>query len=113
MMEVESTIWRKRENTMNKITTIGLDLAKNVFHTVCCDARGKVVKKRMLKRREVLKFFANLGPCRVGMEACAGAYYWGRKLVALGFEVKLVPAQYVKPFVRGDKNDYNDALAIA
>ena len=98
---------------MNKITTIGLDLAKDVFHVMCCDARGKIVRKRMLKRGQVLTFFGNLGQCLVGMEACAGAHYWGRELESLGFEVKLIPAHYVKAFVRGNKNDYNDALAIA
>ena len=98
---------------MNKITTIGLDLAKDVFHVMCCDARGKIVRKRMLKRGQVLAFFGNLEACLVGMEACAGAHYWGRELEELGFEVKLIPAQYVKAFVRGNKNDYNDALAIA
>ncbi len=74
MMEFQSPI-RKREKTMNKITTIGLDLAKNVFHVVCCDARGKVVRKRMLKRGQVLGYFANLERCLVGMEACAGSHY--------------------------------------
>jgi transposase len=97
---------------MKKITTIGLDLAKNVFHVVCCDASGKIMRKRMLKRAHVLHFFANLPRCRVAMEACAGAHYWGRQLEALGFEVKLVVARYVKAYVRGNKNDYNDALAI-
>ncbi len=81
---------------MSKITTIGLDLAKNVFHVVCCDARGKVVRKRKLKRGQVLPFFGNLEQCLVGMEACAGSHHWGRELEALGFEVKLIPARYVK-----------------
>ncbi len=98
---------------MSKITTIGLDLAKHVFHVVCCDGRGKLVNKRMLKRPQVLTFFAALQPCRIGMEACAGAHYWARQLEALGHEVKLIPAQYVKAYVRGNKNDYNDALAIS
>ena len=98
---------------MSKITTIGLDLAKNVFHVVCCDEHGKVVKKKMLKRFQVLNYFANLPTCLVGMEACASAHYWARELGALGHEVKLIPPQYVKPYVRGNKNDYNDALAIA
>lgn len=98
---------------MNKIMTIGLDLAKNTFHIVCCDGAGRIVRKRMLKRTQVLKFFSNLQPCRVGMEACSGAHYWARQLIALGFEVKLISAGYVKAFVRGNKNDYNDALAIA
>jgi len=98
---------------MNKITTIGLDLAKNVFHVVCCDRHGKVVRKRMLRRSQVLRYFANLPACLVGMEACASAHYWARELGALGYRVKLIPPQYVKSFVRGNKNDYNDALAIA
>ncbi|HKK06665.1 MAG TPA: IS110 family transposase [Gammaproteobacteria bacterium] len=98
---------------MGKVTTIGLDLAKRVLHVVGCDARGKVVSKRMLRRGQVLAYFAHLERCRVALEACAGAHYWGRELAALGFEVRLIPAQYVKPYVRGNKNDYNDALAIA
>ena len=98
---------------MNKITTIGLDLAKNVFHAVCCDNRGKVVRKKMLRRSQVLKYFVNLPGCLVGVEACASAHYWARELEALGHQVKLIPPQYVKAYVRGNKNDYNDALAIA
>ena len=98
---------------MAKITTVGLDLAKQVFHLVCCDGRGKVVGKRQLRRAQVLGYFANLAPCRVGMEACAGAHYWARELEQLGHAVKLLPPRFVKAFVRGNKNDYNDALAIA
>ncbi len=98
---------------MTKITTVGLDLAKKFFHVMCCDEQGKVVKKRMLKRDQVLAFFAPLERCLIGMEACASAHYWARQLAALGHEVKLVPAQYVKAYVRGNKNDYNDALAIS
>jgi transposase len=113
MMEMLFLTIRKKEKTMNKITTIGMDLAKDVFHVVCCDARGKIVSKRMLKRSQVLEYFGNRERCLVGMEACASAHYWGRELEALGHEVKLIPAQYVKAFVRGNKNDYNDALAIA
>jgi len=98
---------------MDKITTIGLDLAKNVFHGVGCDQRGKVVSKKLLRRPQLLRYFANLPPCLVGMEACASAHHWARELTALGHQVKLIPPQYVKPYVRGNKNDYNDALAIA
>ncbi|MCP5018031.1 MAG: IS110 family transposase [Ketobacter sp.] len=98
---------------MNKITTIGVDLAKNVFHLVCCDQDGKVVTKKMLKRHRMLAHFANLPPCLVGMEACASAHYWGRELTKLGHTVKLIPAQHVKPYIRGNKNDYNDAQGIA
>jgi transposase len=113
MMECVNNHQRKEEKTVSKITTIGLDLAKHVFHVVCCDGRGKLVSKRMLKRRQVLTFFAALPPCRIGMEACAGAHYWARQLQARGHEVILIPAQYVKAYVRGNKNDYNDALAIS
>jgi len=98
---------------MSEVTTIGLDIAKNVFHAMLCDSRGKVVKKRMLRRNEVLVFFTQLEPCLIGIEACASAHYWARQLTALGHEVKLVPPQYVKAYVRGNKNDYNDALAIS
>jgi len=98
---------------MSEITTIGLDLAKNVFHVVGCDARGKRVLRKRLSRRQVLSWFARQNPCLVGMEACASAHYWARELRQLGHEVKLIPAQHVKAYLRGNKNDYNDALAIA
>ena len=98
---------------MNEITTIGLDLAKNVFQVVCCDKNGKIVKKKMLKRFQMLSYFANLPACLVGTEACGSAHHWARELSKLGHQVKLIPPQYVKPYVRGNKNDYNDALAIA
>jgi transposase len=98
---------------MSKITTVGLDLAKNVFHMTGCDLHGKEVKKRMLRRSQVLAFFTQLPPCLIGMEACAGAHYWGRELTRQGHTVRLVPPQHVKPYVRGNKNDYNDARAIA
>ena len=98
---------------MNEITTIGLDLAKNVFHVVGCDRHGKVVKRKVLRRRQVRAYFANVPACVVGMEACASAHYWARELRELGHEVRLIPAQHVKAYVRGNKNDYNDARAIA
>ncbi|MCP4284002.1 MAG: IS110 family transposase [Gammaproteobacteria bacterium] len=98
---------------MSEITTVGLDLAKNVFHVVCCNEHGKVIRKKMLKRFQVLKYFANLPQCLVGMEACASAYYWARQLETLGHQVKLIPPQFVKAYLRGNKNDYNDALAIS
>ena len=95
------------------ITTVGLDLAKNVFHVVCFNEHFKEVKKRMLRRSQVLQFFTQLPSCRIGMEACASSHYWGRELRALGHDVKLIPPQYVKPYLRGNKNDYNDSRAIA
>ena len=98
---------------MQKITTVGLDLAKSVFHVICCNEHGKVIRKKRLRRSEVIRFFSQMSPCLVGMEACSGAHYWAHQLTPLGHQVKLIPAQYVKPFVHGNKNDYNDALAIA
>ena len=95
------------------ITTVGLDLAKNVFHVVCLNEHNKEVKKRMLRRNQVRQFFAQLPACTVAMEACATSHYWGRELIALGHNVKLIPPQHVKPMVLGNKNDYNDACAIA
>lgn len=96
-----------------KITTVGLDLAKDVFHVVCFNENFKEVKKRTLRRHQVLSYFANFPPCSIGMEACASSHYWGRELGRLGHDVKLIPPQYVKPYLRGNKNDYNDARAIA
>ena len=98
---------------MREITTVGLDLAKHTFHIIGCDGHGKEVKRKMLKRGQVMDYFANLPRCVIGMEACASAHYWGRQLGTLGHEVRLIPPQYVKAYVRGNKNDYNDARAIA
>lgn len=98
---------------MDKISMIGLDLAKGVFQVHCVAASGEVVLRRQLRRAQVLTFFAKLAPCLVAMEACATAHYWGRELGALGHEVRLMPPAYVKPFVkRGRKNDAVDAAAI-
>ena len=95
-----------------KITTVGLDLAKNVFQVHGADARGKAVMCRQLRRAQVAAFFARLEPCVVAMEACASAHYWARKLREMGHEVRLIAPQYVKPFVRRNKNDAADAQAI-
>src|SRR5208337_4937207 len=113
MMVIANPINLKREETSMKITTVGLDLAKSVFHVVCFDEHSKEVKKRVLRRNQVRMFFAQLPPCKVGMEACASSHYWGRELKALGHDVKLIPAQHVKPYLLGNKNDFNDARAIA
>lgn len=82
---------------MEEVSTIGLDLAKNVFQVHGIDAQGKVLVRRQLRRSEVLLFFAKLPPCLVGMEACATAHHWGRELIKLGHTVKLMPPAYVKP----------------
>ena len=95
------------------ISTIGLDIAKTIFHYVGLDKQGKQVEKKKLRRKQLLPYFANLTPCTIAMEGCSGAYYWQRELTKLGHKVKLLPAQYIKGHLRGNKNDYNDALAIA
>jgi transposase len=98
---------------MEPIATIGLDLAKNVFQVHCVDGVGNVVIKRQLRRSEVLKFFTKVPACLVGIEACGTAHYWGRELLKLGHNVKLMPPAYVKPYVKRGKTDAADAEAIA
>jgi len=95
-----------------QISTIGLDIAKNVFQVHRIDAAEKVVVRKRLRRRQLLQFFTALPPCLVGMEACATAHYWARELTKLGHEVKLIAAQFVRPFVKTNKNDAADAQAI-
>jgi len=95
-----------------EVTTVGLDLAKHVFQVHGVDASGSVVLKRRLRRAQVHAFFAGLKPCLVGMEACATAHFWARQLRELGHEVRLMPAQYVKAYLRRGKNDAADAAAI-
>ena len=97
---------------MTKVTTVGLDLAKSVFQIHAADKEGRPVMRKKLRRRQVLAFFAELPPCLIGLEACATAHYWARELQALGHEVRLIPPQYVKPFVKTNKNDASDAEAI-
>lgn len=97
---------------MDKISTIGLDIAKRVFQVDGRDAAGQTVLRRQLRRSEVLKFFRKLPPCVVGMEACGSAHYWGREIAALGHEVRLMPPTRVKAYVeRRKKNDRADAAA--
>jgi len=95
-----------------QITTIGLDIAKNVFQVHGIDAAEKVVVRKQLRRGQVLKFFAALPPCLVGMEACASAHYWARELTKLGHEVRLMPSKDVKAYVKRNKHDAADAEAI-
>ena len=97
---------------MMKITTVGIDLAKSVFQVHGVDERGKVVLRKQLKRAEVLKFFVNLPACLIGMEACGSAHYWARKLLEQGHSVKLMAPSFVKPYVKTNKSDRNDAEAI-
>ena len=95
------------------VTTIGIDLAKNIFQVHGIDVSGEVVLRRSLRRAQVIPFFAKLAPCLVGMEACGTSHYWARELSGLGHEVKLMPPAYVKPYVKRGKSDAVDAEAIA
>ena len=94
------------------IVKIGLDIAKHVFQVHGVDEEGRVVVRRQVRRGQVAPFFANLSPCLVGIEACPGAHHWARRLRGLGHEVRLMPPQYVKPYVKRQKNDAADAEAI-
>lgn len=97
---------------MKEVTTIGLDIAKHVFQAHGVAADGEVVFRRKLRRNEVTVFFAGLPSCLIGIEACATAHFWARQLIDLGHQVKLIPAAYVKPYVKRQKNDAADAEAI-
>ena len=95
-----------------KITTVGIDLAKVVFQIHGVDERDKVAVRKQLKRAEMSRYFANLEPCLIGMEACGSAHHWARKLEGYGHRVKLIAPQFVKPYVKTNKNDMADAEAI-
>jgi len=95
-----------------KITTIGIDLAKNVFQVHGVDGHGNAVLRKKLDRVKMAEFFIKLPPCLIGMEACGSAHYWGRKLTGMGHTVKLMAPQFVKPYVKTNKNDIADAEAI-
>src|SRR6202451_4100787 len=94
------------------VTTIGIDLAKNVFQIHGVNERGKAVVRKPLKRSQVLEFFVTWPACRGGMEACGSAHFWARKLMGFGHTVKLMAPQFVKPYVKTNKNDAADAEAI-
>lgn len=95
-----------------KITTVGIDLAKTAFQIHGVDERGQVAVRKQLRRSQVLVYFANLAPCLIGMEACGSAHQWARQLVELGHTVRLIAPQFVKPYVKTNKNDAADAEAI-
>jgi transposase len=97
---------------MKEVSVLGIDLAKNVFQLHGVDQHGKVALKKKLSRGQLLAFIANLPKCLIGMEACGGAHYWAREFQKHGHEVKLIPGQFVKPYVKSNKNDAADAEAI-
>lgn len=97
---------------MSKISLIGIDTAKRVFHLVGIDQQGHYVWRRKLSRSKLLATVAGLEPCRIVLEACAASHHWARQMQALGHQVQLIAAQHVKPYRRGQKNDYRDAEAI-
>jgi transposase len=96
-----------------QIAVIGIDIGKSVFHLIGLDQRGAIVMKAKLSRGQLESRLANLPPCLIGMEACPGSHHLSRRLIALGHDARLMPAQYVKPFLKGHKNDYRDAEACA
>ncbi len=97
---------------MRVISVMGIDLAKGVFHVCGQDAVGNIIVRRKLSRNELMRFVANTPQCRIGVEACGGANHWVREFKKHGHSVKMMPPQYVKPFVKTNKNDFNDAEAI-
>src|SRR6266404_1337992 len=94
------------------IAVIGIDIGKNSFHAVGHDARGAIVLRQKWSRGQVEARLANIPPCLIGMEACVGAHHLSRKLASLGHDARLMPAKYVRPYSKGQKNDFNDAEAI-
>src|SRR5438128_5838912 len=100
------------EPSMGEVTTIGLDLAGHGFQLHGVESEGATLVRKQLRRAQVLAFFSRLPPCLVGLEACATAHYWARELRALGHEVRLMPAQYVKAYIKRNKHDAADAEAI-
>ena len=103
----------KTNNTIAKVAVIGIDIGKNSFHVVGQDERGAIVLRQKWSRSQVGARLANLPPCLIGMEACVGAHHLARRLTALGHDARLMPAKYVRPYAKGEKNDFNDAGAIA
>ena len=101
------------EHSNTAIAVIGIDIGKNSFHVVGLDQRGAIVLRQKWSRGQVEARFANMPPCLIGMEACVGAHHLSRKLKALGHDARLMPAKYVRPYSKGQKNDFRDAEAIA
>jgi transposase len=103
---------RKTAN-LEVVTTIGIDIGKNTFHLIGFDKKGAIILRQKLSRGQIEARVANMAPCLIGMEACVGAHHLGRQLTALGHDVRLMPARYVRPYSKGQKNDFRDAEAIA
>jgi transposase len=101
------------EKLNSEIVTLGIDIGKNSFHLVGLDKRGAIVLRQKWSRGQVEARLANLSPCLIGMEACVGAHHLSRKLQAIGHDARLMPAKYVRPYSKGQKNDFRDAEAIA
>ena len=104
---------QQSRQTQCPIAVIGIDIGKNVFHLIGLDKCGAIVLKAKFSRGQLENRLANLPPCLIGMEAGVGSHYLSRRLMALGHDARLMPAQYVKPFLKGHKNDYRDAEAVA
>jgi transposase len=101
------------QNLSSAVAVIGIDIGKNSFHVVGLDARGAIGLRQKWSRGQVEARLANMPPCLIGMEACVGAHHLSRKLKALGHDARLMPAKYVRPYSKGQKNDFRDAEAIA
>src|SRR5690606_6249485 len=102
----------REKGPMKVINVVGIDLAKSVFHVCGQDSVGNIILRRKLSRKELGPFVANIAKCLIGIEACGGANHWSREFKKMGHTVKMMPPQYVKPFVKTNKNDFNDAEAI-
>ena len=101
------------QKSQSKITVVGIDIGKNSFHLIGLDKRGAIVLRVKQSRSQLETRFANMPACLIGMEACVGAHHLARRLTALGHDAKLMPAKYVRPYSKGQKNDFKDAEAIA
>jgi transposase len=105
-------IHKKTGGTKMNVTTVGIDIAKHVFELHGVDSKGKTVLKKTIRRDKLPEFMANLPACLVGLEACGGSHHWARKFKQMGHEIKLMNPQFVKPYVKSNKNDSHDAAAI-
>jgi transposase len=103
----------RHRSDLDAVATIGVDIGKNTFHLVGLGRNGAIVLRQKLSRRQVEARLANMPPCLIGMEACVGAHHLSRQLKALGHDARLMPARYVRPYSKGQKNDFRDAEAIA